>query len=177
MVNGYELRLNGIIGSDNKSGFIRYICDNKESSIEYLPTNNPGFYIGDKVEFSLKSGNKYATNINLIERHRFHGWIAIIREGKGFIEQNTFNDKIEPIAFNNDNLQVDLGDEVEFNLKYISGQLTAENIVKVPLTIQNSYVIYIFNIFLFPNKFSFSYLVSITDNIPWSCCITCSDVN
>lgn len=145
MVNGYEIRLNGIIEGDNKLNIIRYICDDNESTIEYLSTNNPIFYYGDKVEFSLKSGNKYATNVSLIERNRLRGWIAIIREGQGFIEQSNISDNIEPIAFTinsftDENIQIDLGDEIEFSLSSISGQLTAENILKVPLTIQNSYV-------------------------------------
>jgi hypothetical protein len=54
---------------------------------------------------------------------------------------------IQPIAFTinsftGDNIQIDLGDEVEFSLKNISGYLTADNILKVPLTIHNSYVSY-----------------------------------
>jgi hypothetical protein len=83
----------------------------------------------------------------LIERNRLRGWIAIIREGKGFIEQSNIIDNIQPIAFINDNTQFELGDEVEFSLKKISGHLIAENLLKVPLTIQNSYVSFFFGYF------------------------------
>jgi hypothetical protein len=93
----------------------------------------------------MTSGSKLATNITLIERNRIHGWIAILREGKGFIEQSTTTGNIEPIAFSTnaftgDNTQVDLGDEVEFSVRKISGRLTADNILKIPLTINNFYV-------------------------------------
>jgi hypothetical protein len=93
----------------------------------------------------MTSGNKFASNITLIERNRIRGWIAILREGKGFIEQNNTTGSIEPIAFSinsftGDNTQIDLGDEVEFSLRKISGRLTAENILKVSLTINNFYV-------------------------------------
>jgi len=95
------------------------------------------------------SGNKLAFNINLIERNRLRGWIAILREGKGFIEQSNPTGNIEPIAFSisgltGDNTQIDLGDEVEFSLRKNSGRLTAENIIKVPLTINNFYVSFSF---------------------------------
>lgn len=90
-------------------------------------------------------GGKFASNITLIERNRIHGWIAILREGKGFIEQSITTGNIEPIAFSTnaftgDNTQVDLGDEVEFSLRKISGRFIADNILKVPLTISNFYV-------------------------------------
>ena len=78
--------------------------------------------------------------MTLIERNRLRGWIAIIRENKGFIEQSNTTDNIEPIAFNNENIQVELGDEVEFTLRTHSGLLIAENILKVSSTIQNLYV-------------------------------------
>ncbi|CAF4887658.1 unnamed protein product, partial [Rotaria socialis] len=41
------------------------------------------------VEFTVLSGSKVATNVALVERNRTRGWIAIIREGKGFIEPNS----------------------------------------------------------------------------------------
>ncbi|CAF4407626.1 unnamed protein product, partial [Rotaria sp. Silwood2] len=132
-------------------GIIRYICDGIESTIQFPSTNisnTSTLYYGDKVEFTLTSNSKLATNVTLIERNRIRGWIGIIREGKGFIEQ--FNGKtmnnIEPIAFTtnsftNDATQIDLGDEVEFSLRKISGRLTAENTLKVPTTIHNFYSI------------------------------------
>ncbi|CAF1266558.1 unnamed protein product [Adineta steineri] len=130
-------------------GIIRYISDEIESTVQYVSTNlsnTPTLYCGDKVEFSMASGNKLASNIILLERHRAHGWIAIVREGKGFIEQSGATDNIEPIAFSmnsfsSDSTQIDLGDEVEFSLRKVSGRLTAENIVKIPLTINNFYSI------------------------------------
>ena len=86
-----------------------------------------------------------ASNITLIERNRLRGWIAILREGKGFLEPNNTTGNIEPIAFSTnaftgDNTQADLGDEVEFSLRKSSGRLIAENILKVPSTIQQFYV-------------------------------------
>jgi hypothetical protein len=58
MINGHEIRLNGIIERDNKSqqdsGIIRYISDGIESIIEFLPTNNSIFYYGDKVKSKEK---------------------------------------------------------------------------------------------------------------------------
>ena len=47
-------------------------------------------------------------------------------------------------AFTGDNTQIDLGDEVEFSLRKISGPLTAENILKVSSTINNFYVSVLF---------------------------------
>ena len=93
----------------------------------------------------MTSTNKFASNITLIERNRIRGWIAILREGKGFIEQNTTMDTIESVAFSTnaftgDNTQIELGDEVEFSLRKVSGRLIADNILKVPLTINNLYV-------------------------------------
>jgi cold shock CspA family protein len=93
----------------------------------------------------MTSGSKLASNITLIERNRIRGWIAIIREGKGFIEQNNSTNNIEPVvftinSFTSDNTQIELGDEVEFSLRNISGRLVAENILKVSLTIHNFYV-------------------------------------
>ncbi|CAF3361762.1 unnamed protein product [Rotaria sp. Silwood1] len=137
------------INRSQDSGIIRYICDGIESTIQFLSTNMNNvstLYYGDKVEFTFTSNSKLATNVTLIERNRMRGWIVIIREGKGFIEQynNKTINNIEPIAFTinsftNDSTQIDLGDEVEFSLRKISGRLTAENIVKVPTTIQNLY--------------------------------------
>ncbi|CAF0930031.1 unnamed protein product [Rotaria sp. Silwood1] len=137
------------INRSQDSGTIRYICDGIESTIQFLSTNMNNvstLYYGDKVEFTFTSNSKLATNVTLIERNRMRGWIVIIREGKGFIEQynNKTINNIEPIAFTinsftNDSTQIDLGDEVEFSLRKISGRLTAENIVKVPTTIQNLY--------------------------------------
>lgn len=84
-------------------------------------------------------------NVTLIERNRIHGWIAILREGKGFIEQSPTTANTEPVAFTmnsftGDNVQVELGDEVEFSLRKVSGRLIAENILKVSSTINNFYV-------------------------------------
>lgn len=84
-------------------------------------------------------------NINLIERNRLRGWIAILREGKGFLEPNKTTGYSEAIAFSTngftgDGTQADLGDEVEFSLRKSSGRLVAENILKVPSTIQQFYV-------------------------------------
>ncbi|CAF4200676.1 unnamed protein product, partial [Rotaria magnacalcarata] len=96
-------------------------------------------------EFTVASGSKVATTVALVERNRTRGWIAIIREGKGFIEPNSITNNIEPIAFTTnsftgDNTLIDLGDEVEFSLRKNSGRLTAENILKVPTAINNFYV-------------------------------------
>ncbi|CAF3989006.1 unnamed protein product [Rotaria sordida] len=130
-------------------GLIRYIYDGTESTIPYVSTNlsnTSALYCGDKVEFSITSNSNLAFNITLIERNRIHGWIAILREGKGFIEQSNTMGNIEPVAFSmnaftGDNIQVELGDEVEFSLRKISGRLIAENILKVSLTINNFYSI------------------------------------
>ncbi len=96
----------------------------------------------------MKSGDKVATNIKLIERNRLHGWIVIIREGKGFIEENNPSGNIEPIvftinSFTGDGTQIELGDEVEFSLRKVSNRLIAENILKVTSTINNFYVSFI----------------------------------
>ncbi|CAF3951002.1 unnamed protein product [Rotaria sordida] len=130
-------------------GLIRYIYDGTESTIPYVSTNlsnTSALYCGDKVEFSITSNSNLAFNITLIERNRIHGWIAILREGKGFIEQSNTMGNTEPVAFSmnaftGDNIQVELGDEVEFSLRKISGRLIAENILKVSLTINNFYSI------------------------------------
>lgn len=106
------------------------------------------------MEFTSSLNSKYATDVTLIERNRLRGWIAIIRENRGFIEQNNFTDKIEPIAFVNENLQVELGDEVEFSLRKHSNQLLAENILQVPSTIQNLYVSLRLNVMLIIRSFS-----------------------
>lgn len=142
-----ELQLTGYIqedNRDNKSGLIRYLSDGIEVTIEYLFSsinNTPILYYGDKVDFTFTSGNKYATNVTLIERNRLRGWVAIIRENKGFIEPNNLPDQIEPIPFKNENLQIELGDEVEFNLKTLSGHKIADNITKVSSTLQTLYSI------------------------------------
>lgn len=86
----------------------------------------------------------------MIERNRIHGWIAIFREGKGFIEPSNAIGSVEPIAFSinsftGDNTQVDLGDEVEFSLRKSSGRLSADNILKVSSTINNFYVSHLFD--------------------------------
>jgi cold shock CspA family protein len=83
--------------------------------------------------------------VTLIERNRIRGWIVIIREGKGFIEQSITANNIEPVvftinSFTGDNTQIELGDEVEFSLRKISGRLIAENILKLPSTMNNFYV-------------------------------------
>jgi cold shock CspA family protein len=98
-----------------------------------------------QVEFTLMQGHRTAMHVNLIERHRIRGWIAIIREGKGFIEQDATTGNVEPVpflmsSFTGDNTQIELGDEVEFSLRKSSGRLVAENILKVASTIQNFYV-------------------------------------
>jgi hypothetical protein len=99
------------------------------------------------VEFSRTPDSKLASNITLIERNRIRGWIAIIREGKGFIEQSSTTGSIEPVAFTTNSFtgdtQVDLGDEVEFSLRKVSGRLTAENILKVTSTIHDFYVSFV----------------------------------
>jgi len=154
LINGRqaEIRLVGIVERDvnengdnngNDSGLIRYVYDGIESTIPYFSTNlsnTSTLYCGDKVEFSLFSGNQFALNINLIERNRRRGWIGIIREGKGFIESNGETIAFSTSSFTGDNTQIELGDEVEFNLRKSTGRLTAENLVKVPLTIHNLYV-------------------------------------
>jgi cold shock CspA family protein len=83
--------------------------------------------------------------VNLIERNRIRGWIAIIREGKGFIEQSNTKNNIEPVvftisSFTGDNTQIELGDEVEFSLRKVSTRLIAENILKLPSTVNTLYV-------------------------------------
>ncbi|CAF3081035.1 unnamed protein product [Rotaria socialis] len=131
----------------SEPGIIRYVCDGIEATIPFLSTNisnTSALYYGDKVELTVVSGSKVATNVALVERNRTRGWIAIIREGKGFIEPNSTTNNIEPIAFTTnsftgDNTLIDLGDEVEFSLRKNSGRLTAENILKVPAAINNFY--------------------------------------
>jgi len=99
-------------------------------------------------------GNKFVSNVTLIERNRIRGWIAIVREGKGFIEQSNTTGNNEPVAFSTnaftgDNTQIELGDEIEFSLRKISGRLTAENILKVSSTINNFYVSdFVFNLII-----------------------------
>jgi hypothetical protein len=99
-------------------------------------------------------GSKFVSNITLIERNRIRGWIAIVREGKGFIEQSNTTGNNEPVAFSTnaftgDNTQIELGDEIEFSLRKISGRLTAENILKVSSTINNFYVSdFVFNLII-----------------------------
>lgn len=93
----------------------------------------------------MTSGGQAAANVTLVERHRFRGWIAAIREGKGFIEPNFGSGSIESVffaasSFTTDNPQFDLGEEVEFSLKKVSNRLVADHIHKVPLTIKNFYV-------------------------------------
>lgn len=93
----------------------------------------------------MTPNNKFATCITLLERHRLRGWVAIIREGKGFIEQSGATDNTTPVAFSisafaTESTQIELGDEIEYSLRKSSGRLVAENILKVPLTIQNFYV-------------------------------------
>ena len=90
-------------------------------------------------------GNKFATDVTLLERNRLRGWIAIIREGKGFIEEANMSGNIEPIlftinSFTGDNIQIELGDELEFSVRKISNRLVAENILKVPSTLSTLYV-------------------------------------
>ena len=92
--------------------------------------------------------------MTLIERNRLRGWVAIIRENRGYIEQNNFTDKIEPVAFVNENLQVELGDEVEFSVRKHSNQLLAENLLPVSSTIQNLYVSIHSNVILNLRSFS-----------------------
>ena len=136
-----------------------------ELTIPFVPSslsNTSALYCGDKVrrqtrktnfespsalqvEFGLTLESKMASNVNLIERNRIRGWIAIIREGKGFIEQDAATGSMEPVvfstsAFTGDGTQADLGDEVEFSLRKSSGRYSADNILKVPSTIQNYYV-------------------------------------
>lgn len=107
----------------------------------------------------MMMNNKFASNVTLVERNRLRGWIAIIREGKGFIEQNGTTDNTEAVMFSTnaltgDNTSIDLGDEVEFSLRKFSGRFVAENIVKVPLTINNYYVSTLFDFLINGNLFS-----------------------
>ncbi|CAF0776592.1 unnamed protein product [Adineta steineri] len=137
------------ISRQQESGIIRYVWNETKASIQFLSTNisnTSALYCGDKVEFGLISGSKFATNVTLIERNRVHGWIAIIREGKGFIEEYNTTNNIEPIvftinSFTGDGTQIDLGDEVEFSVRQVSNRLIAENILKVTSTINSFYSI------------------------------------
>ncbi|CAF0756986.1 unnamed protein product [Adineta steineri] len=137
------------ISRQQESGIIRYVWNETKASIQFLSTNisnTSALYCGDKVEFGLISGSKFATNVTLIERNRVHGWIAIIREGKGFIEEYNTTNNIEPIVFTinsfpGDGTQIDLGDEVEFSIRQVSNRLIAENILKVTSTINSFYSI------------------------------------
>lgn len=130
------------------SGLIRYSYDGVESKIPFALnnlSNTSSLFCGDQVEFSIAPGSKVASNISLVERQRLRGWIAIIREGKGFIESDGSFGSVEAIAFTTNSFtgeatQIDLGEEVEFSLRKSSGRSTAENILKVPVTIQNFYV-------------------------------------
>ncbi|CAF3428799.1 unnamed protein product [Rotaria socialis] len=147
--NGNDTVSSSINNRQQEPGLIRYVHQSNESTIQYLSTNlsnTSALYYGDKVEFNITPGSKLALNVALIERNRVHGWIAILREGKGFIEQGTTMGSIEPVAFSmssftGDNIQVELGDEVEFSLRKISSRLVAENILKVSSTINNFYSI------------------------------------
>ncbi|CAF0873866.1 unnamed protein product [Adineta ricciae] len=147
-INGNDA-LTAPINRQQEPGIIRYVSDGIECTIQYLSSNlsnTSTLYCGDKVEFTMTMNNKFASNVTLIERNRLCGWIAIIREGKGFIEQNGATDNTEPVVFSTnaltgDNASIDLGDEVEFSLRKVSGRFVAENILKVPLTIDNYYSI------------------------------------
>jgi hypothetical protein len=125
----------------------------------------------------MTPGSKVASNVTLIERNRIRGWIAIIREGKGFIEQSNTTGSIEPVAyssssFKSDNIQTELGDEVEFSLRKSSGRLTADNIIKVSSTINNFYVSHSLMI---TKNLKFGFIVNSSDNSSWSCCISCTN--
>ena len=132
------------------------------------------------MEFTLTLGNKLATDVRLLERNRLRGWIAIIREGKGFIEEANVSGNIEPIlftinSFTGDNIQIDLGDEVEFSLRKISNRLIAENILKVPSTLSTLYVSHLFLPYQIIRMLYFFFsLVHSTKYSPWSCSITCA---
>ncbi|CAF0970741.1 unnamed protein product, partial [Didymodactylos carnosus] len=138
-------------GSSSKQqepGIISYEKDGKQCMVQFFTSgiSNPvTLYCGDKVEFSVSnnvtSKQSVASNIKLTERSRVRGWIAIFRENRGFIEQKS---DTKPILFltssiASDPSQLDLGDEVEFSLRKSTGRLIAENILKVPSTINNFY--------------------------------------
>jgi hypothetical protein len=93
----------------------------------------------------MTADGKVASNVILIERHRMRGWIAILREGKGFIETSGNAADVAPVAFTASAFTdlaaaIELGDEIEFCLSKISDCFTAENILKVPSTIHKFYV-------------------------------------
>ena len=98
-----------------------------------------------QVEFSMTADGKVASNVILIERHRMRGWIAILRDGKGFIETSGTAANVAPVAFAASSFTdltaaIELGDEIEFSLSKISDSFTAENILKVQSTIHKFYV-------------------------------------
>ncbi|CAF1160122.1 unnamed protein product [Adineta ricciae] len=131
----------------HEPGVIRYLWDDKEATIQFSTTNISGttaLFCGDKVEFTLTLGNKFATDVTLLERNRLRGWIAIIRDGKGFIEEANVSGNIEPIlftinSFTGDNIQIELGDELEFSVRKVSNRPVAENILKVSSTLSTLY--------------------------------------
>ena len=163
------------------SGLIRYSYDGVESKIPFALnnlSNTSALFCGDQVEFSIAPGSKVASNISLVERQRLRGWIAIIREGKGFIESDGSFGSVEAIAFTTNSFtgeatQIDLGEEVEFSLRKSSGRSTAENVLKVPLTIQNFYVSFFLSLFRSTDVLS-AFSVRSTDGLSRSSRYACA---
>ncbi|CAF0830573.1 unnamed protein product [Didymodactylos carnosus] len=129
-------------------GIISYEQNGKQCTMQFITSgisNTTALYCGDKVEFSVSnnasSKQSLAFNIRLIERNRIRGWIAIFRENRGFIEQNGDANSVlfSSSSIAGDPTQLDLGDEVEFSLRKSTGRLTAENIIKVALTVNSFY--------------------------------------
>ncbi|XP_014783652.1 cold shock domain-containing protein E1 [Octopus bimaculoides] len=132
----------------NKEGESGNIIYDYEGAIQQIPyylkdlvdQKGPPRY-GDKIEFSIgessRNGQKRAVNIRVVLRNvagKCQGFIATLKDNYGFIE-NADHEKEVFFHFSsieNDQLEFNLGDEVEYTLAKKGAKLSAENIKKLP---------------------------------------------
>jgi len=125
-------------------GIIMYDVNGTKQTIPYSMQAIQGVHpkYGDKVEFQICESRKHntrtATSIKvLINRNagnRCYGFIATLKDNFGFIEMDDHNKEVffHFSAFDGDATDLDLGDEVEFNLSRKTAKVSAENIRKCP---------------------------------------------
>ncbi|XP_064629135.1 cold shock domain-containing protein E1-like [Lineus longissimus] len=129
---------------DAEQGLIMFEINGNKQTIPYVPKDIQDLRAvpkyGDRVEFSIseskRNNNKIAINVKLMSRSsmtRHLGFVATIKDAFGFIETAEHDREVffHFSAFDGEPGDLDVGDEVEYQLTRKTAKVSAEYIRKL----------------------------------------------
>ncbi|XP_032238045.2 cold shock domain-containing protein E1 isoform X2 [Nematostella vectensis] len=130
---------------DSESGLICYEDKGVKKMVSFDIQKNSDIraapQFGDLVKFNLtesqRTGFRRAANIVVVTRNtdiKRYGFVATLKEHYGFLETSDHDKEVffHYSEWNDDPSKLELGDEIEYSLKFKGGKVSAEGLNKLP---------------------------------------------